>query len=435
MDRLAHVPGDRGAPLLGHSVQFVRDCHRLMDSRRARYGDVFRTELLGRTQVMFLTPQATREIYLDPGQVLSSEGGWSTSLGPLFTRGLMLRDFDDHRLHRRVMQQAFSRAALAGYVEQVHTVTDRHLDALGPGEVDVYAVTKRLTLDIAAEVFVGVPLGEQADTVNRAFSDAIRATVTPVRLPLPGTTYARGLAGRRTLQRVFGELVARRRAEEPRADLLSRLAHATTDSGETLPVDEVVDHMIFLVLAAHDTTTSTTAMLLWQLALHADWQDRVTAEAAALDGAPVTPASSAGMVDTTMALHEALRLSPPVPFSPRLALEDVVITGVPVPAGTGVAAASMTLHRHPDWWSEPDRFDPDRFAPGRAEHTAHSHLFVPFGGGAHLCIGNHVAELVVKAVVARLLARHRVSADPAAGVVFQPVPIPQPRGPLLLRLT
>lgn len=320
-------------------------------------------------------------------------------------------------------------------LERVHGITDRHLAALPRGEVDVYLATKRLTLDIAAEVLVGVSLGREAETVNRAFADAIRATVTPFRLPLPGTTYRRGLAGRRTLQRVFGELVVRRRAEEPGADLLSRLAHATTDSGQTLPVDEVVDHMIFLVLAAHDTTTSTIAMLLWQLALHEEWQDRVAAEVVALDGAPVTLASSAGMVDTTRAMHEALRLSPPVPFSPRVAVVDVVIDGVPVPAGTGVAAASMTLHRHPDWWSEPDRFDPDRFAAGRAEHTAHSHLFVPFGGGAHLCIGNHVAELITKAVVARVLSRHRVSADPAAGVVFRPVPIPRPRGPLLLTFT
>jgi cytochrome P450 len=100
-----------------------------------------------------------------------------------------------------------------------------------------------------------------------------------------------------------------------------------------------------------------------------------------------------------------------------------------------VTPASMTLHRHPDWWNEPLRFDPDRFAPERAEHLQHSHLFVPFGGGAHLCIGNHVAELITKTVVARLLARRRVSADPRAGVVIQPVPIPKPRGALLLQLS
>lgn len=435
MDPLAHVPGPGAPPLVGHSLQFVRDCHRLMDTRRARYGDVFRTELLGRTVVVFLTPQATREIYLDADGVLSSEGGWSTSIGPLFRRGLMLRDFEDHHLHRQVMRQAFSRTAITGYVEQVHTVTDRHLAGLPSGEFDVYLLMKRLTLDVAAEVFAGASLGEQARTVSDAFTRAMGASLTPFRLRVPGTAFHRGLRGRETLRRVFGDLVVRRREQDPRPDLLSRLSHATTGSGAVLDVDEVVDHMIFLMLAAHDTTTAALSVLLRQLALHPHWQDRVTDEVRALDGGPVTPANHARLEATGLALKEALRLSPPVPFSPRVATRDVVVDGVPIPAGVALTTASLTLHRHPGWWSEPHRFDPDRFSAGRAEHTRHSHLYVPYGGGAHLCIGRHVAELVVKTVVARLLARGRLGVVPGSRVVMRPVPIPRPRGPMLLTVT
>lgn len=431
-DPLAHVPGDRGWPVVGHTLMFVRDAAGLIDRRRQQHGDVFRMRVLGREGVTFLTPQATREVFLDPGKVLSSEQGWSNTIGELFRNGLMLRDFDDHHRHRRVMQQAFSRAALTGYVDAIHDVTDRHLRALPDGDVDVYLLMKRLTLDIAAEVFVGVSLGEESERVNRAFADAVAASITPLRIALPGTPYRRGLRGRAELTRVFGDLVAARRREEPRTDLLSRLSHATTDDGELLPVGDVVDHMVFLMLAAHDTTTSTLAVLLWQLALHPAEQDRVAEEVRALDGAPVTPADHGGLVHTSRAMSEALRLSPPVPFSPRRALADVEIAGVHVPAGTGVSVSSLALHRHPDWWTRPAAFDPDRFAPGREEHKQHSHLFVPFGGGAHLCIGNHVAEVMVKAIVARLLATRRVTADPAAGVVISPIPIPKPKGPMLL---
>jgi len=431
-DLLAHVPGDRGWPVVGHTLSFVHDAAGLVERHRRAHGDVFRMRVLGREGVTFLTPQATREIYLDPGKVLSSERGWAGSIGPLFRNGLMLRDFDDHHRHRRVMQQAFSRAALAGYVDAIHDVTDRHLRDLPAGDVDVYVLMKRLTLDIAAEVFVGVSLGAQSERVNRAFQAAVAASITPLRVAVPGSTWRRGLQGRAELTRVFGDLVAQRRREEPRGDLLSRLAHATTEDGELLPVDDVVDHMVFLMLAAHDTTTSTLAVMLWQLALHPAEQDRVAEEVRALDGAPVTPTDHARLEHTTRAMQEALRLSPPVPFSPRHVLADVEITGVRVPAGHGVNVSSLALHRHPDWWTRPAAFDPDRFAPGREEHKQHSHLFVPFGGGAHLCIGNHVAEVMVKAIVARLLAGRRVTADPAAGVVIRPVPIPKPRGPMLL---
>ena len=117
----------------------------------------------------------------------------------------------------------------------------------------------------------------------------------------------------------------------------------------------------------------------------------------------------------------------PSPTSPA-----VRARGWQIPAGTGVGAASLILHRHRTWWTEPDRFDPDRFAPERAEDKQHSHLFVPFGGGAHLCIGNHLAEVIVKAVLARPLVRHRLTADPRDHVVIAPVPIPKPKSALML---
>jgi cytochrome P450 len=429
---LAHVPGDDGWPLLGHTVQLVRDGHALMDGARERYGDVFRMRVAGETSVVFLTPQGTREIYLDPGRVLSSEGGWASSIGVMFRRGLMLRDFGDHHAHRRVMQQAFSRTAMTGYVGTVHDVVDRELSGLPPGPVDVYQLMKRLTLGVAAEVFVGEPLGGQGDRVNRAFVAAVRASITPLRVNLPGTVYGRGIRGRRELEGYFGGLVAQRRGGDPRPDLLTRLAQATTESGEPLPADEVVDHMIFLMLAAHDTTTSALAVLLWQLAAHPEQQERVADEIAAFGDRPVDLGNQGDLVVLGRALQEAMRLAPPVPFSPRLVTQDVVIDGVPVPAGRLVSAASMTLHRHPAWWTDPTRFDPDRFGPGRAEHKQHSHLYVPFGGGAHLCIGNHFAEIVVKAVVTRLLASRTLTVGPGRPVVIAPVPIPKPRHGMVL---
>jgi cytochrome P450 len=122
-------------------------------------------------------------------------------------------------------------------------------------------------------------------------------------------------------------------------------------------------------------------------------------------------------------------------MSPRGVLRDCEIDGWEVPSGSMVSAASLALHRHPAWWSDPDSFDPTRFSPDRAEDKQHSHLYVPFGGGAHLCIGNHLAELMTKAVLARLLAQHRVSARPGQTMVLQAVPIPKPRGGLVLTLS
>ncbi len=425
------IPSSPGLPVLGHTIAFLRDARGLLEQNRRRHGDVFAVDVLGQRTVTFLSPQATREIYLDREKVFSSEVGWSFTIGPLFRRGLMLRDFDDHHFHRRVMSQAFRRAALDGYMSRVTEIATDHLaDVRGP--VDVYAVVKQLTLEIAAQVFVGASFGTQARTVNESFIAMMRASVAPVRRDVPGTAFARGLRARRTLQHLLTDLVAERRAAPESLDLLSRLSHATTDDGDLLPVDEVVDHMIFLLLAAHDTTTATLAVMLWELARHPDWQQRVVDEVTAMDGEPVTLANHKHLQVTGLVMKEALRLSPPVPFSPRGVLRDTEIDGVPVPAGTMVTAASLGLHRHPRWWSNPDAFDPERFSPERAEDAAHSHVYVPFGGGAHLCIGNHLAELMVKAVLATLFARHRVATRPGQTMSLQAVPIPKPRGGLVL---
>ena len=432
---ITRVPG---IPGLGNTVAFLRDARALLRDSQAVYGDAFEVHVLGQPVTVLLSPEATKEIYIDRAENFSSEIGWSFTIGPMFHHGLMLRDFDDHHLHRRVMQYAFRRQALAGYMEQVNRLARQHVAAAvagaGPDGIDVYTMTKRLTLDIATQVFVGLDLGPQADVVNDSFVAMMRASVSPLRRDIPGTPFARGLRARRTLQELLTGLVLERRGGPEGTDLLSRLAHASTDEGRTLEVDEVVDHMIFLLLAAHDTTTATLTVMLWHLSQQPEWQDRLAAEAAGLGGGDVTIENYKSLTDTELVMKEALRLSPPVPFSPRGVLRDTEVAGVPLRAGSNVTLASLGLHRHPDWWTAPEEFDPMRFAPDRAEDRAHSHLYVPFGGGAHICLGNHLAELMTKAVMAAVLAEHRVRARPGQRMEMAAVPIPKPKGQLLLQL-
>ncbi len=432
----AAVPG---LPLLGNTVEFLRDARGLLMRARAAHGDAFDVRVLGQPVTVLMSPEATRAVYVDRAANFSSERGWSFTIGPLFSRGLMLRDFEDHHLHRRAMQHAFRRVALAGYMEQVNSLARQHVAAAvaqAPAEgIDVYAMTKRLTLDIAAQVFVGVELGTRAEQVNDSFVAMLKAAVAPVRRPVPGSAFARGLRARHTLQQLLTGLVLERREQPEGEDLLSRLAHATTDEGRGLAVDEVVDHMIFLLLAAHDTTTATLTVMLWHLSQNPAWQEHLADEIRPLAGGDVTIENHTQLALTEQVMKEALRLSPPVPFSPRGVLRDDEVAGVPLRAGQMITLASLGLHRHPDWWTAPDTFDPGRFGPGRAEDRAHSHLFVPFGGGAHLCIGNHLAELMTKAVITAVLAEHRVRARPGQRMHMAAVPIPKPRGGLVLSLT
>jgi cytochrome P450 len=136
----------------------------------------------------------------------------------------------------------------------------------------------------------------------------------------------------------------------------------------------------------------------------------------------------------TRCMHETLRLYPPLSTIPRVATREFEFEGYRVPKDALVSIFPIHTHRMPEWWSEPHRFDPDRFARHRQEHLRHSHLFVPFGGGEHMCLGLRFAEMQVRCVVHQLVQRARWEVAPGYEMPVQEAPISKPRDGLPLRL-
>jgi cytochrome P450 len=140
-----------------------------------------------------------------------------------------------------------------------------------------------------------------------------------------------------------------------------------------------------------------------------------------------------GKLDLTeMAFKEALRLIPPVPSLPRRAMRDFEFGGYRIPAGTGVGISPSAVHMDPNHWPDPQRFDPLRFTP---EMTAkrHKYAWVPFGGGAHMCLGLHFAYMQVKVLMAQILTRYQIEIEPGYAPKWQPWPIPKPKDGLTVR--
>jgi cytochrome P450 len=425
---LDHMPGNDGLPVVGESLGFARDAEGWALRNLETHGPVFRTNLLFHRAAMFADPDAAKTVLLDRDRIFSNEGGWNVFIGKLFARGLMLRDFDDHRFHRRIMQEAFRSDAMAGYMDLIDPVIEDAVGRLeGCDQVDLYRVVKQLTLDIATVVFVGERPGRSSGRMNRAFIDAVGAAVTPVRREVPGSAFRRGMRGRRYLERFFLERIPQRRTAQG-SDMLSRLCRAVDEDGARFTDEEIADHMIFLLLAAHDTSTGTLATMAWETAREPVWQERMRQEMAGIDGGRLTWGDRDRLELTEWVFREAMRLHPPVPFMPRLVLADTELAGYRVPRGSLIGVSSLLLHRLPGYWTDPASFDPLRFAPGRAEHRSHSHVFVPFGGGAHTCLGMHFAGLMSKAILTRLLGRFRLVALPGQRVEMTAVPIPRPRG-------
>lgn len=286
---------------------------------------------------------------------------------------------------------------------------------------------------MAADAFIGISLGEKATRVNSAFVDTVAASIAVFKKEIPGLSFRRGMQGRRYLQRFFTDLIPSRRNSN-QLDMLSELCRARDEDGSHYADDEITDHMIFVMMAAHDTITSSLGTTLMMLARHPDWQERLRAEACALDTRHLAFEDCAQLEETEWAFKEALRMHPPVPFIPRRAVHDCQIGPYRIPGNTGVTVSSLMTHFLEDLWSNPQQFDPLRFAPERAEHKRHSHAFYPFGGGAHMCIGLHFATMQVRLVMYQFLRRFRIHMVKTELPRIRPIPIPKPVDGLPIRL-
>jgi cytochrome P450 len=427
-DAIAHIPGNGGLPVVGNTFRMLADPHAFAAGMIERYGKVYRNRAFGGWAVMLCGADANEMVLFDRDKIFSSEQGWSPLLEKLFPRGLMLLDFDHHRMDRRALSIAFKPEPMRHYMGALNRGIAARVEEWGAGSMQFYPAIKELTLDLAADSFLGLPWGPEAARINRAFVDMVQASVTPIRAPLPFTQMKRGVEGRAFLVEYFTREIAKRRAGEGMGqDMFSQFATATREDGSLLPADEVVDHMNFLMMAAHDTITSSATALVYQLGLHPEWQQKLRAEALATTNGGDLAYDDLGKLELTeMAFKEALRLIPPVPSMPRRALREFEFGGYRIPAGTNVGINIHWTHHSSDYWDDPERFDPMRFTR-EAEKARHKYAWVPFGGGAHMCLGLHFAYMQVKVLMAQLLTRYRVTLAEGAGSDWQPWPIPKPK--------
>lgn len=440
---LDHIPGEDGWPIIGNTLTVLKDPLAAADRMYRLYGPVYRSRVFGFRSVSLIGPEANELLLFDRDKNFSSHGGWGPILDRVFPRGLMLMDFDEHRLHRKALGVAFKPAAMKIYLNSLNEgigqrIAEWHLQGGGQGgetNLVFYPAIKQLTLDLAANSFLGIALGPEASAINRAFVDMLAASVAVIRSPIPGTKMHRGVKGRDYMMAFFArEIPARRRSDAN--DLFTELCRATKEDGSLLSDQEIMDHMNFLMLAAHDTLTSSVSSLVYLLGANPEWQDRLRAEMLGLNlpsRAPL-PYERLGELELLeMAFKEAMRINPPVPSMPRQAVRDFTFMGHHIPAGTRVGINALYTHRMPEVWPEPEKFDPLRFTD-EAVRKRHKFAWVPYGGGAHMCLGLHFAYMQAKCFFYHLLTTSRVSVPRGYAPAMQMWPIPRPKDGLPIKL-
>jgi cytochrome P450 len=346
------------------------------------------------------------------------------------------------RRQRRLMQPLFHRRRIAALGEVMTGATERLLAEWDqrpfPEPFNLSEALATLTLDIVSRALFSLEIGETAVTFHHAFNAVNQhlGRLDPlfVIAPwLPTASARRYNAGLRQLNQIIYDLIAYRRANPAEAsdDMLTLLLEARDEaSGEGMSDQQIRDETITLLIAGHETTANALSWTFYLLAQNPGAREELERELEAVLGGRVpTSEDVPQLVYTQQVIQEAMRLYPPAWFISRTAIAADEIGGYPIPPGAFVSISVYLIQRHPDFWPEPERFDPGRFAP-EAEKGRPRYAYLPFGGGPRQCIGSNFAMTEATLLLATIAQRYRLHLPPGHVVQPQPLITLQPKGGL-----
>jgi cytochrome P450 len=438
-DRPQLPPGEMSFSL-ARTHRLQRDTLRLMLELYERYGSVYTIRSFLRPLVVMIGPEANHFVTVSGAENFSwRKGMFGEYLAPMIGDGLITTDGEYHDRARLIMMPAFHRRRLDAAVDVMLEEVDRALAGWRPGDaVDIYAWVRELAMAIAMRAVLGLDpaqtgAGREAAALFERMLSYTNAEVWATLLRGPGTPWSHMQVARRDLDRIIDTEIAdrRRRSGAPAEDILSMLIDG---GGFTDP--ELRGQVMHMLFGGHDTSSSTLAFLLYELARHPAVLARVVAEEDAVLGgrAPAAEELISGLPELGMAVEETLRLYPPVWFGPRLAVREFEFAGHRIPAGTHILHSSWVTHHLPEVFPDPEAFVPERFTP-EARRSIPRGGYLPFGGGQRICIGKRFGQLTVAAIATRVLQHFRVELRAGYELRLEKLPTLSPGNgmPMVLR--
>ena len=361
----------------------------------------------------------------------------TSGLSRLAGRGLLTSEDPAWRQQRKLAAPSFQPRHLAAYADAMVQAAKRGRERVTPGPRDVHVDMTEITLEIVLRTLFGADnsdglrASQAIESFMGAFEREIRSVerLLPASIPTPGRL--RIMRARRDLVEILDRVVAARRAQaEPGEDLLGRLLSAKDEDGRGMSDEQLRDELVTLFVAGHETTALALSYALWLIAGAPEIQDRLEEERKRVLG----DRDPQGSDYPKLALHdaviqEAMRLYPPAWMMGRTPTEPVTIAGCEILPGEQILMPQWAVHRSERFWSDPQRFSPDRFlGEGCEASKVPRFAYFPFGGGPRVCIGNHFARLEAALVLATWLSGRRIARAPSARLDLMPAVTLRPRG-------
>lgn len=378
----------------------------------AQYPDAFRFPLRTMPSMLVQRPEYAKHV-LQTNRDNFVKGAKYGVLKPFLGNGLLLSEGDFWKKQRRLAQPAFHRKRLELVVAIARLSTQQMLDRWKDRPtIDLTNEMGVLTIEIVSKALFGTDVPSNVENIRKSVEKLNKTASKLARLPMANmdwlmhVPYTPGVnAAMKTLDNaIFGIIEARRRSDAKHDDLLAMLMEAVDEgTGESMTDQQLRDELMTLFIAGHETTVLSISWTVYLLTQHPEVVSKIREEATNVIGREnPTFSDLPKLTYLTQVINEGMRLYPPVYIVGRKALRDDEIGEYYIPAGHNVGVNIYGMHRHPEYWDRPDDFIPDRFEDFDLKGD-NRFLFLPFGGGPRICIGNNFAMMEMQIIISMLV--------------------------------
>ncbi|XP_068636973.1 abscisic acid 8'-hydroxylase CYP707A1-like isoform X1 [Aristolochia californica] len=420
-------PGSMGWPYIGETHQFYsQNPNDFFARKQKRYGEIFKTHLLGCPCVMLASPEAAKFVLVNQAHLFKPTYPKSKEqmIGP---SALFFHQGDYHMRLRKLVQGSLMPEAIKNLVLDIDTLAVALLDSWnGSREVNTFHEMKKYSFDVGILAIFGQLSLRYKEELKKNYC-IVDKGYNSFPTNIPGTLYNNAVLARKRLSKILSEIVRERReAGLTEKDLLGCLMNSKDEKGKLLRDDQIADNIIGVLFAAQDTTASVMTWIVKYLHDDPKLLQAVRVEQRAIheanDGGkrPLTWAQTRNMPLTHKVIQESLRMSSIISFTFREAVADVEYKGYLIPKGWKVMPLFRNIHHNPEFFPDPHKFDPSRFEVPPKPNT-----LMPFGNGVHACPGNELAKLESLILIHHLVTKFRWEVEGSeSGIQYGPFPVP-----------
>ncbi|GLB51004.1 cytochrome P450 [Neptunitalea chrysea] len=379
-----------------------------------RLGDTFRLKIGAKTSLLFSRDAGLAQYVLQKNQKNYYKSSIQTEdLAKYVGLGLLTTNGEHWRKQRKLIQPAFHKKHLTRLLDTVEKAIISEIERITVTEpIDIFPILNDLAFQtVVKALFSGAADANDIAELQEITETAQKMLVSELRQPYKAWWFKltgkieRNIAYTHQARTILKQIVdERRKAEERFGDLLDMLLEATYDDGSVMEEEQLIDEILILFIAGHETTSNALTFFCELMARHPEVQEKLAVEVQQNTSLDIMTRIQESVYANAV-IAEVMRLYPPVYFIDRVCLEDDAYNGMLIAKGTSILMSVYEIHRSVDFWDDPLTFKPERFEDATVQNTM---AYYPFGAGPRKCIGNNFAMFEMILAMSELLKRFRI---------------------------